>query len=151
MLQCSDLSVLLELGRSVSYAAAAVELYYTSSSHLSWVERLYCVTLHEEHVYEVDEDARGLSGVVGREDQPLVEYHEHQVAKEAQQEQELREKYQVQVVLLPKVPVLDFKIQKCVRLLITIPYKKNKNTSYSQVIVSAEDDPKAHVYDAKYD
>lgn len=55
----------------------------------------------------MDEDARGLSGVVGREDQPLVEYHEHQVAKEAEQEQELREEYQIQVVLFPKVPVFD--------------------------------------------
>lgn len=53
----------------------------------------------------MDEDARGLSGVLSGEGQPLVEYHEHQVAKQTQQEQELREKYQVQVVLLSKVPV----------------------------------------------
>lgn len=77
----------------------------TLASHLSWVEGLHCITLHEEHVYKVDEDARSLSGVLRREDQPLVQYHEHEVAKQTQQEQELREKYQVQVVLFPKVPV----------------------------------------------
>lgn len=66
---------------------------------------MHCITLHEEHVYEVDEDAWGLSGVLSREDQPLVDDHEHQIAKQTQQEQELREKYQVQVVFLPKVPV----------------------------------------------
>lgn len=46
-----------------------------------------------------------MSGVLRREDQPLVQYHEHEVAKETQQEQDLREKHQVQVVLFPKVPV----------------------------------------------
>lgn len=61
--------------------------------------------MHEEHVYEVNEDARGVSGVVGRKRQPLVQYHEHQVAEETKQEQQLREKDQVEVVLLPKVPV----------------------------------------------
>lgn len=74
-------------------------------SHLSLVKWLHCIALHDEHVYEVDEDTRGQSGVVSREGQPLVEYHKHQVAKQTQQEQELRKKYQVQVVLLPKVPV----------------------------------------------
>lgn len=46
-----------------------------------------------------------MSRVLRREDQPLVQYHEHEVAKETQQEQDLREKHQVQVVLFPKVPV----------------------------------------------
>lgn len=53
----------------------------------------------------MDEDARGVSGVLCREGKPLVQYHKHQVAKQTQQEQELRKKHQVQVVLLPKVPV----------------------------------------------
>lgn len=53
----------------------------------------------------MDKDARSLPGVLSSENQPLVDYHEHQVAKQAEQEEELREKYQVQVVLLPKVPV----------------------------------------------
>lgn len=82
---------------------------FTLASHLSWVEGRHSITLHEEHIYEVDEDARGLSGVLGREDQPLVEYHEDQITKQTQQEQELREKYQVQVVLFPKVPVVGDK------------------------------------------
>lgn len=84
------------------------------SSHLSWVKGLHCITLHEEHVYEVDEDAWGPSGVRSRKKQPLVENHEHQVAKQTQQEQELRDKYQVQAVRLPKVPVLLTKIRKSI-------------------------------------
>lgn len=60
----------------------------------------------------MDEDAWGLSGVLSREKKPLVENHEHQVAKQTQQEQELRDKYQVQVVLLPEVPVFVDKNKK---------------------------------------
>ena len=77
----------------------------TEPPHLSWVEGLHSITLHEEHVYKVDEDAGGLLGVLSREGQPLVQYHEHQVAKQTQQEQDFGKKYQVQVVFLPKVPV----------------------------------------------
>lgn len=128
----------------------------TDASHLSWVEGLHCITLHEEHVYKVDEDTRSLSGVLRREDQPLVQYHEHEVAKQAQQEQELREKYQVQVVLFPKVPVFCW--QKLGRLLKTITctikgfsrFKKLLTNLYLQVIVSAEDHTEAHVYDTQY-
>lgn len=75
------------------------------ASYLSWIEGLQSIPLHEEHVYEVDEDARGVSGVLCGEGKPLVQYHKHQVAKQTQQEQKLRKKHQVQVVLLPKVPV----------------------------------------------
>lgn len=55
--------------------------------HLSCVEGLLFttwllfITLHEEHVYEVNENAGSKFGVLCREGQPLVEYHEHQVAK----------------------------------------------------------------------
>lgn len=77
----------------------------TKASHLSWVKGLHGIPLHEEHIYEVDEDARGLSGVLSRESQPLVQYHEHKVAKQTEQKQDLREEYQVDVVLLPEVPV----------------------------------------------
>lgn len=83
----------------------------TLASHLSWVEGMHCITQHEEHVYKVDEDTWSVSGVLSREDQPFVQYHECEVAKKTQQEQELREKYQVQVVLLPKVPVFVDKNQ----------------------------------------
>lgn len=82
---------------------------FTLVSHLSWVEGLHSVPLHEEHVYEVDEDAWSESGVLSSEHQPLVDYHERQVAKKTQQEEELREKYQVEVVLLLEVPVCDDK------------------------------------------
>lgn len=51
------------------------------ASHLPWIEGLHSIPLHEKHVDEVDEDAWSLSGVLSGEDQPLVEYHEHQVAK----------------------------------------------------------------------
>ena len=74
------------------------------SLYLSWEEGRHPVPLHEEHVDEVDEDAGGHLGVTGREGQPLVDDHEDQVAKQAQQEQQLREEYQVQVELFPKMP-----------------------------------------------
>lgn len=32
-------------------------------SHLSWVEGLHCIALHEEHVNKVDEHTRSMSGV----------------------------------------------------------------------------------------
>lgn len=80
-------------------------MLYSVAFYLSLVEGLHCITLHEEHVYKVDKNTRGLSGVLSREEQPLVEYHEHQIAKKTQQEQELRKEHQVQVVLLPKVSV----------------------------------------------
>lgn len=52
----------------------------------------------------MNEDARSVSGVLRRKDQPLVHNHEHEVAKQTQEEQQLREEYQEQVVPLPKVP-----------------------------------------------
>lgn len=51
------------------------------ASHLSCVEGLLVTTLHEEHVYEVNENVGDMAGVLCRESQPLVEDHEHQVAK----------------------------------------------------------------------
>lgn len=74
-------------------------------SHLSWVEGRQCIALHEEHVNKVDEHARSVSGVFGSEDDPLVQNHEHEVAKQTKQEQQLWEKNQVQAVPLSKVPV----------------------------------------------
>lgn len=51
------------------------------ASHLSCVEGSRIITLHKEHVYEVNENVGGMFGVLYRESQPLVEDHEHQVAK----------------------------------------------------------------------
>lgn len=96
------------------WTGAALGTMHEEDSNLSWVEGLHCfpllggllcIPLHEEHVNEVDENTRGQFGVLCGEGQPFVEYHEHQVAKQTQQEQEFRQKYQVEVVPLPKVPV----------------------------------------------
>lgn len=57
----------------------------------------------------MNEDAGGVPGVFSREHQPLVKYHEDQVAKEAEQEQDLRQEHQVQIVFFPKVSVLMWK------------------------------------------
>lgn len=76
----------------------------TAARHLSWVEGLHGASLHEEHVYEVNEDARSVSGVLRRKGQPLVRNHEHKVAKQTQEEEQLREEDQKQVVSLLKVP-----------------------------------------------
>lgn len=76
----------------------------TAALHLSWVEGLHGASLHEEHVYEVNEDARRVPGVLRRESQPLVHNHEHQVAKQTEEEEQLREEDQKQVVPLLKVP-----------------------------------------------
>lgn len=73
--------------------------------HLSGVEGLHLLPLHEEHVDKVYENAWRITGVFSRERQPLVKYHEHQVTEQTQQEQELRQKDQVKVVLLLKVAV----------------------------------------------
>ena len=76
-------------------------------NHVTWylsrVEELVAAALHQEHVDEVDEDAGSRARVRGPEGQPLVEDHEHQVAKETQQEEQLREEHQVHVVALPEV------------------------------------------------
>ena len=74
-----------------------------TDAYLSRVERTDVGVLHEEHVDEVDEDAGSRARVRGPEGQPLVEDHEHQVAKETQQEEQLREEHQVHVVALPEV------------------------------------------------
>lgn len=83
----------------------------TAAHHLSWVEGLHWASLHEEHVNEVNEDARSMSGVLGRKGQPLVGDHEHKVAKQAQEEEQLGEEHQQQVVSLPKVSGSDEKQQ----------------------------------------
>lgn len=76
----------------------------SGAAYLSWVKGLqWTIILHDEHVYEVDENARSMSGVLRREGEPLVKYHEHQISKQTQHKHELRDEHQVQVVLLPEV------------------------------------------------
>lgn len=62
------------------------------TTYLSRVERSDIFTLHDKHVNEVDEDAGSLAGVPCTVRQPLVENHEDQVAKETEQEEQLRKK-----------------------------------------------------------
>jgi len=74
------------------------------NTYLSWVERSHIFPLHDEHVDEVDEDAGSLAGVSRTERQPLVENHEDQVAKETEQEEQLRKKQQIDIKFLSEVP-----------------------------------------------
>lgn len=73
-------------------------------SHLSWVEGLTGVPLHQEHVDEVDENAGSCLRVSDCEKQPLINDHEDQIAEETQQEKQLRNKYQVQIECPSEVP-----------------------------------------------
>lgn len=59
----------------------------------------------------MNEDAGSVSGVLGRKGQPLVRDHEHKVAEQAQEEEQLGEEDQQQVVSLPKVSGSDGKQQ----------------------------------------
>lgn len=77
--------------RTCSIRTGADAADQTAAPHLSWVEGLHGASLHEEHVYEVNEDARSVSRVLRRKGQPLVRNHEHKVAKQTQEEEQLRE------------------------------------------------------------
>lgn len=118
----------------------------TAAHHLSWVKGLHSASLHKEHVYEMNEDAWSMSGVLRRKDQPLVHNHEHEVAKQTQEEQQLWEKYQEQVVSLPKVPGSNGKQQADQTW--TLKGISTFKNGYSHVVVSAENHAKAHVNDA---
>lgn len=74
------------------------------NTHLPRVERSDVLPLHDEHVNEVDEDAGGLAGVSCTVRQPLVENHEDQVAKETEQEEQLRKEQQIDIKFLSEVP-----------------------------------------------
>lgn len=79
-------------------------MFCDEHTHLSRVERSDVLPLHDEHVNEVDEDAGGLAGVSCAVRQPLVENHEDQVAKETEQEEQLRKKQQIDIKFLSEVP-----------------------------------------------
>lgn len=89
-----------------------------------------------------------MSGVLRRKDQPLVHNHEHEVAKQTQEEQQLREEYQEQVVSLPKVPGSNGKQQADQTW--TLKDISTFKNGYSHVVVSAENHAKAHVNDTHY-
>lgn len=52
----------------------------------------------------MDKDAGSLAGVSCTVRQPLVENHEDQVAKETEQEKQLRKEQQIDIKLLSEVP-----------------------------------------------
>lgn len=74
-----------------------------NNANLSRVERSHVLPLHHKHVDKVDEDAGRLAGVPRAVCQPLVDNHEDQVAKEAEEEEQLRDKQQVDAELLFEV------------------------------------------------
>lgn len=73
-------------------------------THLSceklWVFSTLC---EEEHVYEVNEDAGSELGIGRCVRNPLIDHQEHQVAKEADHEDELRDEHKEDFVDLAKV------------------------------------------------
>lgn len=73
-------------------------------THLPSVEAVCLTGWEEEHIDELDEDAGGLPGRGGRVHQPLIDDHEEQVAKDAQHEEQLRDRDQEDIKLLPEVP-----------------------------------------------
>lgn len=78
-----------------------------NNANLSRVERRHVLPLHHKHVDEVDEDAGCLAGVSRAIRQPLVDDHEDQVAEEAEEEEQLGDKQQVDAVLLSEVPAQE--------------------------------------------
>lgn len=78
---------------------------WTNHTHLSCIEllvlRVFC---EEEHVYEVDKYT-GSKFRLGRGvDDPLEDHHEHQVAKQTQHEDQLRDQHKEHTAYLTKVP-----------------------------------------------
>jgi len=121
--------------------------------YLSWVEGLHGAPLHEEHVDEVDEDAGREPGLRGRERQPLVDHHEHQVAEQTPHEEQLRQEYQVHVVLL--IEVSGGEGGQTIWLSTTLKPPQNtqnptglEEITASQVVVDTEHDAEAHVDDS---
>lgn len=78
-----------------------------NNANLSRVERRHVLPLHHKHVDEVDEDAGCLAGVPRAVRQPFVDNHEDQVAEEAEEEEQLRHKQQVDAELLFEVPAKE--------------------------------------------
>lgn len=99
--------------RRVSTTGKKIPQKNTSSAaadniaNLSWVKRSHILPLHHKHVDEVDEDAGRLAGVPRAVRQPLVDNHEHQVAEEAEEEEQLGNKQQVDAELLSEVPAKE--------------------------------------------
>lgn len=74
-------------------------------AHLAGIQPAGGRAREQEHVDELDEDAGRHAGGVRRVDQPLVDDHEDEVAEHAEQEEQLGHSHQVDVELLPEMPV----------------------------------------------
>lgn len=75
-----------------------------NNTHLSCEELwVFCTLCEQEHVYEMNEDAGSKFRIGGRVRNPLVDHQEHQVAKQADHEDELRDEHKEDFVDLTKV------------------------------------------------
>lgn len=100
-----------------------------NNTHLSceelWVFSTLC---EEEHVYEVNEDAGSKFGIGRRVHDPLVDHQEHQVAKQAYHEDELRDEHKEDFVGLAKVTekttMMTTRKEKTRQVLIKVVIKK---------------------------
>lgn len=82
------------------------------NANLSRIERSHVLPLHHKHVDEVDEDTGRLAGVPRAVRQPLVDNHEDQVAEEAEEEEQLGDKQQVDAELLSEVPAKEVEVKE---------------------------------------
>lgn len=76
----------------------------TEGTHLARVQAAGGRGREQEHVDELDENAGGHPGGLRRVDQPLVDDHEDEVPEHAEQEEQLGDRHQVDVELLPEMP-----------------------------------------------
>lgn len=82
-------------------------------THLSLIKwRVVRVFRKQEHVYEVDQYAGSTFGLRRSVSNPLIDHHEHQVAKQKQHEEKLWDQHKNQTAELAKVPVEKEKTQQ---------------------------------------
>lgn len=75
-------------------------------THLSMIKRrVVRVFRKQEHVYEVDQYAGSTFGLRRSVSNPLIDHHEHQVAKQKQHKEKLWDQHKNQTAELAKVPV----------------------------------------------
>lgn len=77
---------------------------YERYTHLSFIQlRILSVFCKEEHVYEVDKDAGSRFRLGRGVGDPFEDHHKHQVAKETQHEDQLRNQHTEYAAYLAKV------------------------------------------------
>lgn len=124
----------------------------SSHTHLSsielWVVLVFC---EEEHVYEVDEYARSVFRLVRGEGKPLEDHHEHQVTKQAQHENQLRDQHKEDAAYLTEVPAENRTRQVNKGMTGDQRTKKKKKCDYLPVVKERQTDSKSHVNDTDDD